>query len=117
MKIIGKTLMADLKNCNKLKNYVTLDSIKELMLEVAKKHNLTVVNTSFHHFEGGGNGITAALILAESHLIIHTYPEYNYVALDIFLCDLNINPKNIMYSFIKEFNSDNFTYSLKERII
>ena len=116
MKIIGKTLTADIKKCSNLKEYLSIEKLEKVMLLIAKKNNLKVVNKFFHHFDGGGEGITGALILAESHLIIHTYPEYNYIGLDMFICDLNVNLKKILYDFVNIFGSKDFTYSIKERI-
>jgi len=47
---------------------------------------LTPVGTLFHGFEEGG-GVTGVVVLAESHLSIHTWPETGYVTLDVYVCN------------------------------
>ncbi|SIS50467.1 adenosylmethionine decarboxylase [Paracoccus saliphilus] len=51
----------------------------------AKAAGATILSGAFHHF-GGGNGVTGVLLLAESHISIHTWPERDYAAIDIFMC-------------------------------
>ena len=56
----------------------------------AKLANATVLNLISNKFEP--QGVTAIALLAESHLSIHTWPEVNYSAVDIFTCGQNMNP-------------------------
>ncbi|WP_371153176.1 adenosylmethionine decarboxylase [Jannaschia sp. 2305UL9-9] len=50
----------------------------------ARAAGATVLSAHFHPFDGGG--ITGVLLLAESHITIHTWPEHDYAALDLFMC-------------------------------
>ncbi|TFL19588.1 adenosylmethionine decarboxylase [Jannaschia formosa] len=50
----------------------------------ARAAGATVLSAHLHPFAGGG--LTGVLLLAESHISIHTWPEHNYAALDIFMC-------------------------------
>lgn len=54
-----------------------------------------------HRFEGGGNGFTAVILLAESHAALHTYPERGYLALDVFGCG-SADPRKVVESLIQE---------------
>ena len=45
----------------------------------------TILHGHFHHF-GPNSGVSGVLVLAESHVSIHTWPERDYAALDIFVC-------------------------------
>ena len=56
----------------------------------AKLANATVINLISHKFDP--QGVTAIALLAESHLSIHTWPESNYSAVDIFTCGKSMNP-------------------------
>lgn len=51
---------------------------------------LTSVGTLFHSF-GEGGGVTGVVVLAESHLSIHTWPELGYVTLDVYVCNYSTN--------------------------
>ncbi len=57
-----------------------------------------VVGDAVHEFPGAGAGITAFFLLSESHAAIHTYPEYEYLALDIFSCGSS-NPEEVLLQF------------------
>lgn len=71
-----------------LKNQQIVEHLLHLAAQAAQAHVLT---SHFHTF-GGEGGITGVLLLAESHISIHTWPEHNYAAVDIFICGkLSIN--------------------------
>lgn len=64
--------------------------IKELLITSAKKSKNIPLYTKIHKFSP--HGITGFILLAESHIAIHTWPEKNYVAIDIFSCGRNSRP-------------------------
>jgi len=61
-----------------------VEDLRVILDRVVYKSGLHVVSSIFHQFEP--HGVSAAYILSESHLSVHTWPEYGYVALDIFTC-------------------------------
>lgn len=76
--------------------------IEEAMREAAGTCGATVLSVMLHEF-GEGAGITGVAILAESHISIHTWPEINYIALDIFMCG-NCDPNNAVPILRSYFN-------------
>lgn len=84
-----RELLVDIYGCEG-----NLDDTKflvEVLEEAAQKMGSTVVKTICHEFSP--TGITVILILAETHISIHTWPEYKYAALDIFVCSEEIDPE------------------------
>jgi S-adenosylmethionine decarboxylase len=61
------------------------DAIERLLLESARAAGAQILHCHFHAF-GPGRGITGVLLLAESHISIHTWPEFGFAAADIFMC-------------------------------
>ena len=61
--------------------------LADLCREVCAAAGLTVVAQAFHQFAGAG--ATGAIVLAESHLTIHTWPELNAVSLDVYVCNFS----------------------------
>lgn len=59
--------------------------VETLLRDAATACGATVLDVRLHGF-GDGGGITGVAILAESHISLHTWPERDYIALDIFLC-------------------------------
>ncbi|MEE9348545.1 MAG: adenosylmethionine decarboxylase [Flavobacteriaceae bacterium] len=82
-KALGFQTTIDFYGCNKDK-INSRDFIEKTLLTAAKKMNLTVVNTTIHEFSP--IGISGVIVIEESHIAIHTWPEHNYVALDFFTC-------------------------------
>lgn len=64
------------------------EALSELLSTAAIAADATILNKHFHEF-GEGMGVTGVLMLAESHISIHTWPEENYSAIDIFVCSDN----------------------------
>jgi S-adenosylmethionine decarboxylase len=57
---------------------------EKFLLEAARRMEATVVNAQFHAFSP--YGVSGVVVIKESHLTIHTWPEYQYAAIDIFTC-------------------------------
>lgn len=81
---MGRHVIADLHDVS-AEVLGSIDFWKEILIDGAKKSGATVLSDHFHHF-GEGYGITGVLVLAESHISIHTWPEKNYAAIDVFMC-------------------------------
>ncbi len=69
----------------------SLDVVKSSMVEAAKRAQATVVDVVFHEFNPFG--ISGVVVIAESHLTIHTWPEYRYAAVDVFSCGEVLQPQ------------------------
>ncbi|MET3130199.1 S-adenosylmethionine decarboxylase [Oxalobacteraceae bacterium GrIS 1.11] len=80
----GEHLLADLSGIasDKLER---CDSIELLLRAAALAAGAQVLHSHFHGF-GEGLGVTGVVLLAESHISIHTWPEYGFAAADIFMC-------------------------------
>lgn len=63
------------------------DALRGLCLAVTKDAGLTVVGDKFHQF--APQGVTGMVLLAESHLAIHTWPETGFVSVDVYVCNFN----------------------------
>ena len=59
--------------------------VKKILLDLTEVVHLTVVNSLIHHFSP--IGVSGVIVIEESHIAIHTWPEFNYVAIDFFTCN------------------------------
>lgn len=84
MESLGRHLLAEFSGCDAAA-LADLDGVTAAMLEAAARSGATIVTHSFHHF-GGGGGVSGVVIIAESHLAIHTWPEHTFAAVDFFTC-------------------------------
>jgi len=97
-KRLGRHILVEFYNCDKdvLNNY---DLIEEYMNEAAIKANATIVQSVFHLFNPWG--VSGAVVIQESHLTIHTWPEYGYAAVDLFTCGEDVNPW-VAFDYLKD---------------
>jgi S-adenosylmethionine decarboxylase len=73
----------DLRNC-RLLAALTSDAVTAVFVDALTSAGATVVKSISHNFPG--TGLTSVLILAESHAVLHTWPESGTVNIDIFSC-------------------------------
>ena len=87
----GLHIIADLYNCQKSDLLFSSASLRELCVNACKGAGLTVLGDHFIQFDGADGtqqgGSTGAVVLAESHLAIHTWPERDGATLDVYVCN------------------------------
>ena len=79
----GRHLLADFYGCTARLDDPAL--VEQGLREAADASGATLIDIRLHHF-GPGQGVTGIAMLAESHMSIHTWPEHDYAALDLFMC-------------------------------
>ncbi len=86
--ILGRQTMLELYGCKKtFLNDVSF--IEKVMVEAANRANATMVQQYFHQFSP--HGVSGTIVIEESHINIHTWPEYDFAAIDIFTCNLEMD--------------------------
>ena len=80
-------LMGNLHGCAARALLEDADTLRKHCIALVLVSGLSTVGEYFYQFNVGG-GITGAVILAESHLTVHTWPEDDYVTLDVFVCNM-----------------------------
>lgn len=80
-----------------------VESVEQILVRAAEVASVQVWSISFHRFSP--NGVSGVVVISESHLALHTWPEYGYVALDIFTCGDDAKPETAMAYALKEFGA------------
>lgn len=95
---LGRHILVEFFGCSSsILNDVII--IEKSMVDAAKAAEATVINSTFHHFSP--YGVSGVVVIQESHLAIHAWPEYQYAAVDIFTCGTEVDPW-IAYDFLKK---------------
>ena len=89
MKALGRHILVEFLNC-KADVLNDVAAIENAMVEAAQIAGATVINSTFHHFSP--YGVSGVVVIQESHLAIHTWPEYRYAAVDLFTCGDSVDP-------------------------
>jgi spermidine synthase len=102
---LGRHILVEFTHCSpEALNDVIL--IERGMVEAAREAGATVINSTFHHFSPFG--VSGVVVIQESHLAIHTWPEYRYAAVDLFTCGDDVNPW-ISFDYLKDvLHSDSY---------
>ena len=82
MKFAGTHLLVDLWGARNLTDPALIDATLRAAAVAARA---TILHSHFHHFTPNG-GVSGVVVLAESHITIHTWPERDFAAIDIFMC-------------------------------
>jgi S-adenosylmethionine decarboxylase proenzyme len=77
-------MLCDIKNIRNLELLGSREKLETMMDELCKKYSFTILQKSHHIFHP--QGITILYLLSESHFSIHTFPEHNYAAIDLYTC-------------------------------
>lgn len=95
---LGRHILVEFFGCKpEIMNQVS--AIENGMVSAAETAGATVINSTFHHFSP--YGVSGVVVIQESHLAIHTWPEFQYAAVDLFTCGEEVNPWK-SFDYLKE---------------
>jgi S-adenosylmethionine decarboxylase len=89
LKALGRHIVCELSGCRP-SLLSDINGIAAMMIAAAKAARATIMESAFHRFEP--QGVSGTVILAESHLSIHTWPEKGYAAMDFYTCGDHTDP-------------------------
>ena len=98
MKILGRHLIAEYADCAE-GTLTDPEFLEKCMLEAVQKSGATIVRSVFHQY--APQGVSGVVVIAESHMSIHTWPEYNYAAVDFFTCGQTVDPY-LAHEYLRE---------------
>ena len=103
MNALGRHLLLELFDCD-LDAINNVEAVKGALIEAAKRAQATIVDVVFHEFNPFG--VSGVVVIAESHLSIHTWPEYRYAAVDIFSCGDILQPEIAAHYLVEQFGAE-----------
>ena len=106
MQGLGRHVLAEVYGCG-FDILNDLEGIREILVSAALSAGAEVIETTFHRFSP--QGISGVVVISESHLAIHTWPELGYAALDVFTCGSDVDPWVAMEAIIEEFGATSVT--------
>ncbi len=100
---IGHHYIVEASGCNPdiISN---VNKVQKILLKAAEISGVTVFSSSFNVFPP--DGVSGVIVIAESHISIHTWPEKGYVALDIYTCGGNGDPEEATIWAVEQFGAN-----------
>ena len=89
MKALGTHIVCELSGCDAAK-LTDVEAVRVMMEKAARAANATIVTAAFHRFQP--HGVSGVVVIEESHLSIHTWPETGYAAMDFYTCGDHTDP-------------------------
>ena len=112
MNALGRHVLAELYGCRRdVLNDVK--KVQELMVAAAIRAGAEVREVAFHKFSP--QGVSGVVVISESHLAVHTWPEYGYAAVDVFTCGERVDPHTAMDYIAEAFGSKSHTRTEVQR--
>ncbi|MDK2821216.1 MAG: S-adenosylmethionine decarboxylase [Clostridia bacterium] len=89
MRALGRHVLAEIYGC-KFEYLNDIKKVEEIMVNAALEAGAEIREVCFHKFSP--QGVSGVVVISESHLAIHTWPELGYAAVDVFTCGEKVNP-------------------------
>lgn len=106
MNALGRHILAEIYGCDpEILN--DRDLIERIMVDSALTAGAEIREVAFHKFSP--MGVSGVVVISESHLTIHTWPELGYAAVDVFTCGDKINPWDACNYMTERFNASHIT--------
>ena len=108
MQGLGRHVLAEVYGCE-FHILNDLDRIREILVSAALSAGAEVRETAFHRFSP--QGVSGVVVISESHMAVHTWPELGYAALDVFTCGDRVDPWVAVDAIVKDCGATHVTAS------
>lgn len=106
MYALGRHILAEMYGCApEILN--DQDLVERIMVQAALEAGAEVREVAFHKFSP--QGVSGVVVISESHLAIHTWPEFGYAAVDVFTCGARVNPWDACNYLTEKFRAEHMT--------
>ncbi|MCL6558788.1 MAG: adenosylmethionine decarboxylase [Firmicutes bacterium] len=112
MKPLGRHVLAEIYGCD----FDTLNDIKlveKIMVNAALEAGAEIRESVFHQFSP--QGVSGVVVISESHLAIHTWPELGYAAVDVFTCGEKVDPWHACNYLARHFKAKDMVANEQQR--
>ncbi|MCL6581004.1 MAG: adenosylmethionine decarboxylase [Firmicutes bacterium] len=112
MNALGRHVLAEMYGCD-AGALDSVEMVRQIMVDAATKAGAEIREVAFHKFSP--QGVSGVVVISESHLAIHTWPEYGYAAVDVFTCGEKVDPWEALNAIADAFRSQQVTASEMKR--
>ncbi|MDP2858683.1 MAG: adenosylmethionine decarboxylase [Bacillota bacterium] len=106
MKALGRHVLAEMYGCEP-EMLDNVERVRDMMVAAAVAAGAEVREVVFHRFSP--QGVSGVVVISESHLAVHTWPELGYAAVDVFTCGDRVDPWDACKYIVEGFKADHYT--------
>ncbi|MEW6031406.1 MAG: adenosylmethionine decarboxylase [Bacillota bacterium] len=112
MNALGRHILAEMYGCDP-ESLNDVKKVEGLMVDAAIRAGAEVREVAFHKFSP--QGVSGVVVISESHLAVHTWPEFGYAAVDVFTCGEKVNPWDAVNIIAEKFGTRQLTATEMKR--
>ena len=109
--VVGKQVYGELYGCD-VEVLKDVERLKEIVTNAAKIGNMTLLDVKAWKI---GDGVSVMAIVLESHITIHTWPEYRFATVDVYSCGAHTDPKKAYLYIVQELKAEKYTIKEADR--
>lgn len=110
-KVIGRQVYGNLYDCDQ-EILKSVNELKRIVTEAAKIGNMTLLDIKAWKI---GDGASVVAIVLESHITIHTWPEYSFATVDVYSCGAHTDPKKAFLYIVQELKAKRYIMNEADR--
>jgi S-adenosylmethionine decarboxylase proenzyme len=114
MKVIGLHMLAEIFDCDEAV-LNDLSQLEHVVMDVVDENGYIVDNSVFHQYSS--KGISGVVIIPQSHMMIHTWPEERYATVDMVTCSEDVDPFAACNSLVKKFGASHMKAQTSQKEI
>ncbi len=112
MNALGRHVLAEIYGCDP-RILDDEERVREIMVGAALEAGAEIREVAFHKFSP--QGVSGVVVISESHLAVHTWPELGYAAADVFTCGNKVDPWQACRHIVRNFRAQRFTATETKR--
>ena len=111
-RVYGKHVYGNLRGCRNMEALRSPTELERIVLEAARRGNMTVLDVKSWKI---GEGVSVVAIILESHITIHTWPEYSFATVDVYSCGAHTDPEAAFEYIVKALGATEIETGLADR--
>lgn len=111
-RVVGRHIYANLYNCRNVALLKDPAGLERVVREAARRGNMTLLDVKAWKI---GEGVSLVGIVLESHITIHTWPEYGFATVDVYSCGDHTNPREAFDYIVEQLNPEEVSMGTADR--
>ncbi|AFZ70321.1 S-adenosylmethionine decarboxylase proenzyme [Caldisphaera lagunensis DSM 15908] len=111
-KVVGRHIYGNIKGCKNISLLSDEKGLINLLNKAGQEGNMTILDVKAWKI---GEGVSAVAIVLESHITIHTWPEYRFATVDVYSCGSHTDPKKAFDYIVNELNPEDVEFGITDR--
>ncbi|MFP3143822.1 MAG: adenosylmethionine decarboxylase [Caldisphaera sp.] len=111
-KVVGRHIYGNVKGCRNINLLSDEKSLTNLLIKAGNAGNMTILDVKTWKI---GEGVSAVAIVLESHITIHTWPEYRFATVDVYSCGSHTDPKKAFDFIVNALDPEDVEFGMTDR--